>query len=161
MKRNIVWIVAIAAVGVVAFIAGMQLGPSIKGTTSSNQTASGFRNGQMPNGFTPPDGATGQNGTAMRNRGMVIGKVIASDDKSITVKLAQGGSQTVYVSGSTVYRELAKVSAADVSVGTTITASGTTVDDGSVTATTILIGEMAGFGGFRGAGQAPAATTNQ
>lgn len=157
MKKNIVWIVAVVAVGVTAFIAGMQLGPSIKGTTSGNQVANGFRNGQMPDGFTPPDGVTGQPGAAIRNRGgMVIGKVVSSDDKSITVKLAQGGSQAVYVSGSTVYNELAEVSAADVSVGTTITVSGTTADDGSVTATSIMIGEMPGFGGFRGTGQAPA-----
>jgi hypothetical protein len=155
VKKSIVWIVAIVAVGVVGFIAGMQLGPSIKGTTTT--TAGNARpRGQFPEGFTPPAGMAGQPGAGMRGGGVVVGKVVSSDDKSITVKLAQGGSQTVYVSSSTVYNELAKVGPADVSVGTTITASGTAADDGSVTARTIMIGSLAGFGGFRGDGPAPA-----
>jgi len=158
VKRNAVWIVGIVAVGVIAFIAGMQLGPSIKGATTTATTA-GMRPGQMPGGFTPPGGAAGQPGAGMRGGGMVVGKVVSSDAKSITVKLAQGGSQTIYVTNSTVYNELAKVSAADASVGTTITASGTTADDGSVTATTIMIGSLPGFGGPRGMGRAPATTS--
>ena len=157
MKRNAVWIVGIVAVGVIAFIAGMQLGPSIKGTTTT--ATAGRQAGQMPEGFTPPDGAAGLPGAGMRGGGMVVGKVVSSDGKSVTVKLAQGGSQTIYVTDSTVYNELTKVNAADASVGTTITASGTTADDGSVTATTIMIGSLPGFGGPRGMGQAPATTS--
>jgi hypothetical protein len=86
--------------------------------------------------------------------------VVSSDDKSITVRLAQGGSQTIYVSASTVYNKLVEVTASDASVGTTITASGTAADDGSVTATTIMIGSVFGFGGGPG-GMQPPATTNQ
>lgn len=159
MKKNAVWIVAVVAVAVIGFIAGMQFGPSIKGTTGTNTVATGGR--QMPEGFTPPNGAGGPGAGMRGGGGMVVGQVVSSDDKSITVKLAQGGSQTVYVSGTTVYNELAEASIADVSVGTTITASGTAEDDGSVTAKTIMIGQMAGFGGFRGGADAPAAATNQ
>ena len=54
-----------------------------------------------------------------------------------------GGSQTIILSSSTTYRKEVGATAADVSVGTTVTAFGQPASSGTVNATSVMIG---GFG---------------
>jgi hypothetical protein len=161
VKRNIVWIVAIVAVAVIAFVSGMKLAPTLSGTSGTSggpgrfaAGGGGFPGGGNFRGGT--GGAAGGQGQGRFGGGFVSGKVISKDAKSITVKLVDGGSRTIYVSGTTTYSKTSEVTGAEVSVGTTITASGTSAPDGSVTARSVIIGGLPMFG--RGGGpdrQAP------
>lgn len=84
-------------------------------------------------------GAQGGYRSGPDGTGMVAGKVISKEKGSITVSLPQGGSKTVYLSGSTRYETITRGSAADVSVGETVTAFGTAGSDGGVTARSVTV----------------------
>lgn len=83
------------------------------------------------------NGARGLRGEA--GGGFVAGEVIAKDDKSITIKLRDGGSKIIFLSGSTEVTKSAQGSAQDISIGTQISTNGTANSDGSVTAQMIQI----------------------
>jgi hypothetical protein len=73
------------------------------------------------------------------SEGFASGEVIAKDDKSITIKLRDGGSKIIFLSGSTEVTKSAQGSAQDISIGTQISTNGTANSDGSVTAQMIQI----------------------
>lgn len=73
------------------------------------------------------------------NGGFTAGEVIATDDKSITVKLADGGSKVVFVAESTKVTKTTDGSITDVAQGKNIVVMGTANADGSVTAATIQL----------------------
>ena len=79
----------------------------------------------------------------------VRGEVTAVNGSTVTIKLANGGSQIIVLSSSTTYNKTATASVSDVVVGQTIMAAGTSNSDGSVTATTVDVNPqtVAGFGG--------------
>jgi hypothetical protein len=83
------------------------------------------------------NGARGLRGGA--GGSFAAGEVIAKDDKSITIKLRDGGSKIVFLSGSTEVMKSSQGSAQDILVGAQINANGTTNTDGSVTAQMIQI----------------------
>lgn len=84
-----------------------------------------------------PGNGVGQ--TSGMRGGAVNGEVMAKDDKSLTVKLADGSSKIVILSGSTTYRHTSDSSLSEIAVGTKISTFGTANADGSVTAQNIQI----------------------
>jgi hypothetical protein len=101
----------------------------------------GFRGGQgrgfggFGRGMGGPSGfRQGANGQAF-----LSGKVISKDKTSVTVSLPQGGSKTVYLSGSTNIQKVSKGAPADISVGETVTAVGTATSDGSVNGENVAV----------------------
>jgi hypothetical protein len=71
--------------------------------------------------------------------GFVAGEIISKDDKSVTVKIQDGGSKIIFVSSDTKVTKNAEGSLDDVSVGTSISANGTPNQDGSISAQNIQI----------------------
>lgn len=85
------------------------------------------------------------NGTVVKNRGQVqgfrqiIGEIISVDDKSITVKLTDGGSKIILIPDSTIINQSVTASKTDLKVGIKIAINGDINTDGSVTGKSINI----------------------
>ena len=126
-KKIIPIIIALIVVGGGAFYGGMQ-----------------FAQSKMPQGFAQRQqlgaSAIGSLNERTGNRagvGFVAGEIIAKDDKSITVKLQDGGSKIVFLSGSTEIVKSVSGTSNDLEVGKTVMINGTTNQDGSITAKSI------------------------
>ncbi len=90
-------------------------------------------------------GGNGANRTGgAQSGGLVSGDIISQDDKSVTIKLrdarlpdGQGGSKIIFLSASTSISKMAPGLVQDLKVGQQITVTGTTNQDGSITAKSI------------------------
>lgn len=69
--------------------------------------------------------------------GFIVGEIISKDDKSVTIKLRDGGSKIVFFSGSTEITKSASGSMNDLVAGKNISVSGAVNSDGSITAQSI------------------------
>jgi hypothetical protein len=138
MKKMLpIFIAIVIIVGAGAFYGGMKYGESRKVTIGRN----GFQTfaGNFPQGAGQrPAGANGQ-GRAFDGANATSGEIISADDKSVTVKLPDGGSKIIFFSDSTKITKSADGSTADLTVGQTIMANGTANQDGSITAQTIQL----------------------
>ncbi|HSW89412.1 MAG TPA: hypothetical protein VLH19_00900 [Patescibacteria group bacterium] len=148
MNKNMMMgagIAAIVVAGGAGFFGGMQYQKS-KAPTFGNGTfvRMGANGGRQ--------GAFGGRANGMRP---VAGDVIAKDDKSITVKMPDGSSKIVLLSGTTVINKEATGTLADISVGTKVGVFGTENSDGSVTAQNIQLNPM-----IRMLGVSPAPTAS-
>lgn len=128
MNPLITTVVVAVVVAGVAFFGGMK-----------------YQQSKLPTGRF---GANGQQvfnqnrGGGMMNRGgfrPITGQVISIDDKSMTVKLADGSSKIVLLSETTTYSKSNTGSKTDVSSGTTVAAFGTENSDGSLTAQNVQL----------------------
>jgi len=130
-KLILLLILGFAIVGAGSFFGGM------KYAESKNPLAGNFKNltaeqrAQMT--------ANGRNGGAGNRTGasFISGDILTKDDKSITIKLVDGGSKIVFYSASTQITKNATGTASDLEIGKAVSVNGSTNDDGSVTAQTI------------------------
>lgn len=139
IKKYIPTIIVIVIIGAGSFYAGAQYGQNK--TTSSTQGGNNFANmtpaerqARMANG-----GFGGQRGTRGNGGGITAGEILSKDDTSITVKLSDGGSKIVFITGSTSVTKTVTGSLADLMVGGQVAAMGTANPDGSISAQSIQI----------------------
>lgn len=129
MKKIIPIVAVIILVAGGSFFGGMKYG-------QSNTSSSGFPGGDSR------QNASGTFPGGVINRGganLISGEIIAKDENSITLKLSSGGSKIIFYSGSTTIQKTTSGGAADLTVGKTVSVSGKTNDDGSVTAQSIQL----------------------
>ena len=133
MNKSIVIIIAVTLiVGAGAFYGGMKYAGN-KATASRPQKAPQF-SGKAGAGFSGGTGA-GQRGGG----GFTAGEIITKDDKSVIVKLQDGGSKIVFLSDSTKITKSTDGALSDLEVGKNVSVNGTANSDGSITAQTIQL----------------------
>lgn len=156
-------IVAAIVVAGIGFAGGYTVG---KGATPSPSPLAGG-NGVFGNGAFGGRGGNGRTGGAFTRGagGATAGTIADVAPDQLTVTLAAGGSKLVLVDGSTKVTKVTSSEQAltDLTAGETVTVIGTTNPDGSVTATSIVVGNVGGLlGGLPrrspGASAAPTAT---
>jgi len=133
MKNNItlVAILALLAGGAAGFFGGMQYQKSQRPNYGQFAGAGGFGT----------RGGSGVNGMR-RNGNGAVGTILNVDANSMTVKLNDGSSKIVLLTGTTSINKAATAAASDLTVGETVSAFGTTNTDGSITATNVQINPM-------------------
>ncbi len=144
MNKNTIMIIAavlIALAAVGGFLGGMQYQ---KGNTSSNLTQGG--NGT----FRQRSGMMGQNGQNFRP---VRGQVLSLDSNSLTVKLLDGSTKIIILSGNTAFLKAAKASQSDLKTGDTVNVIGTQNSDGSLTAQDVQINPLTNQGMMQNQGK--------
>ncbi len=134
-KKYIGLLVAIVlVVGGGSFWSGYAYGQS--------KTKSGFPGGAGSMSGRNFGGANG-GPSQPRNRsglgGFISGEVLSKDEKSLTIKLQDGGSRIVLIGGETKVSKSAEGSIADVSIGGAVMVSGKANPDGSLTAETVQL----------------------
>jgi len=116
-------------VGAGSFYGGMQYGKQIR--TAAFAAQGNFR------------GMGGAGAAGARRGGMAgdnaSGEIISKDEKSITIKLRDGGSKIIFVSESTQVMKSVSGAFSDLAVGMQVTSFGTANADGSVTARSIQL----------------------
>ena len=131
MSKTLLSIIAVALiVGSGAFYGGMKYDQS-KVSADRQARIQQFGGG---NGFGGQRGTRGVNGG-----GFVSGEILSKDDKSVTIKMRDGGSKIVFLSDSTEISKLSEGAMNDLEIGKSITVTGAANSDGSVTARTIQL----------------------
>jgi hypothetical protein len=138
-KETIIVILVALVAAAAGFFGGIQYQKQQKISFGFGQ----FGNGPgMMNSFN-----NGQNGSRGNRNGMMsnrqtVGKIINTDDKSITVELNDGSSRIVILSDSTSYSKADPASKADLKTGERVAIFGTTNTDGSVTAQMVQLNPL-------------------
>ncbi len=140
MKKLVPILIAAIFAGGIGFYGGLRYGQAKNSGGAGGQ--GNFQNlsaadrqarfGQM--GF-----AGGRMGSSRQGAGFANGDVISQDDKSITIKLRDGGSKIIFVSSSTAISKFAAGTAHDLAVGTQVSVTGLANTDGSITAQTVQV----------------------
>lgn len=139
-NKKIGYIILAVVIAVGLFYGGTKFGEMRMSGARSGMASSQFggRTSGTAGGFAGRTGqASGRFNVA--NGGATAGQVISMDDKSITVKLPDGGSKIIFTSPSTTVLKFEQGTIADVSVGTNVSVQGSANTDGSVTAQSIQI----------------------
>lgn len=133
MKKNIIAIIVIALVviGGGAFYGGMKYGAS--------QRPNLVRDGSGSRAIFGGQGGVGARRGGTSADGFVAGEIISKDEKSITVKLRDGGSKIIFVSASTEVLTQTKGALGDLKTGTFVTVMGESGEGGSVTAKSVQV----------------------
>jgi len=120
----IIILVGIVTAGV-GFFGGIQYQKSQRGISMNGQFSG--RQGQ------------GQQGARFKNGGGVFGQITSVDEKSITVKLMDGSSKIVILSGTTSINKQANGTRDDLKTGINVAVFGQPNSDGSLTAQNVQI----------------------
>lgn len=145
MKKLLLIIMAIIIVGGGAFYAGMKYAESKapRGfTTADSQNLRNLSSEERQERLQELGANIGNFGAGpgeRRGAGFVNGEIIAKDDKSITIKLRDGGSKIIFFSDTTEITKSAEGSPSDLEINKTISANGDANQDGSIIAKTIQI----------------------
>ncbi len=131
MKKFIPIVVVLVVVAGGSFFGGMKYGQS-KGTARVGQ--GNFQNFGNMNVTGTRSGAETRQGA-----NFTAGEITAKDADSITLKLTSGSSKIVFYSASTGIQKSATGTSDDLTVGETVSITGTTNTDGSVTAQSIQL----------------------
>ncbi len=133
MKNNIgIFIVIVVLVGAGAFYGGMTYGKTqLPGNLTAQQRQEMFARNGAPGRMGQP-GQAGQAGG-----GFTSGQILSKDDKSITLKMRDGGSKIIFFSDKTKISKSTDGSLADLENGKDVMVNGTANSDGSINATTI------------------------
>jgi len=139
-RRLLVPAVTIAVVAVIAFGGGYAVA-NATATKSGATLTPGDGQGFGPNASNRPRGGFGGNSSG------TVGSVSADQ---MTITTAAGGSKIILLTPTTTVTKVSSTPQAltDIASGTQVTVAGTTNPDGSVTATSVIIGNIGGFGGF-------------
>ena len=158
------WHIALLSVAVVAVALGALFGGRAWGASGSSDGPNQFAvdgNGQ----FRPGDGSMPNDPRGGRNGGnMVSGSIISVDSTGITVQTNDGSTKIVLVGASAAISLVTPGSTSDLKTGVNVVVSGTTNDDGTVTANSVRLGDTLILGGTPpadgpGAGTATTQTT--
>lgn len=140
-KKIILSVVVCVAIAVLSFWGGMSYGKSKVSTRGF-----GDRQGQFGQGRFDQNGGNrmmGQNNRGMVGGGFTTGDIISKDDKSVTIKLKDGGSKIVLVPQSVKVEKTVDGSLSDIIIGKSVMVTGATNTDGSINATSIQIRPVA------------------
>lgn len=122
----VVSIIVLVIIGGGAFYGGIAYGKSQKTIPAFNPGNANFQ------GARPNKNSTGGN--------FVSGEIISRDDTSITIKLPNdAGTKIIFYSAATQVNKFASGSPSDLSTGNSVTVTGTTNSDGSVSAQSIQL----------------------
>ena len=146
MNKNTAIIVAVVLI-IIAAAGGFYAGLSYQKSQARSSFAGRF------------GGANGQSLGQNANFGSVRGQVLSMDNNTLTVKLSDGSTKIVILSGSTAFVQSAKASLSDLKTGDTVNAIGTTNSDGSVTAQNVQINPTQQMRPQGGGQQSPASPT--
>ncbi|HVM91137.1 MAG TPA: hypothetical protein VMU11_04570 [Verrucomicrobiae bacterium] len=140
MKNQLIISCVIVAVifGAGGFYGGMQYANSQRGAGAARFAAGGAAGFQRTGGQGGNAQFRGGQGGAFAGGG-ASGEVLSKDDKSLTLKLADGGSKVVYLSASTTVSKMDTGSIDDVAQGSNVMVIGSPNADGSVTASMIQL----------------------
>ncbi len=137
-------VVVVIAVGVGALFGGRAWGESASSSGQDQRQLVGDANGpwNRDDGSLPGAGLGG----GRPGGNLLSGSIIAVDSSSITVQTADGSTKIVLLAGSTAISLVTQGSASDLKTGENVAITGTTNDDGTVTAINIRLGEVLGAG---------------
>ncbi len=128
-------------VAIVFFGIGMAAGrhSGKRGQMNRMGDRSGMMQGGSFQGGMPNGAQGGRMGGMNRGGGFASGEIISSDDKSITIKLQDGGSKVIYLTDTTPVMKSTSVAKSDLATGITVTVNGTSNADGSIAAQSVQI----------------------
>jgi hypothetical protein len=136
MKKILpIFIAILILVGAGAFYGGMKYAGSKKTSGGNFPGFENFKQGDGQQRFGQMNGA----GRTGNGQNFLSGEILSKDDKSITVKLPDGGSKIIFFSDSTEITKSAQGTAEDLTVGENVFANGQANTDGSITAKTIQL----------------------
>jgi hypothetical protein len=137
--KKIIFLVAIIIIAASAFYGGMKYDQSKNPGRNLNASAFANMTPEQRQAFRQKGGNNSQ-GEMMRGNGnFTAGEIIAKDDKSITVKLQDGGSKIIFYSADTPVTKSVNGTPVDLSTGEQVVVTGTANQDGSLTAQSIQL----------------------
>lgn len=139
-KKSIVIVLCVAVLaGGVSFYGGMKYG-QINPPAGGQSAGVGFAN------LSPEERQARLQQSGLNNRGQggmrtaggfIAGEILSKDEKSITIKMQDGGSKIVFFSDTTKVMKLTEGSSGDFLIGKQVSVNGTANSDGSITAQSI------------------------